>query len=51
MQTLITGCSSGFGLDKVKYFLSRGWAVVATMRQLRLDVLPLSERLRLLRST
>ncbi len=49
MQTvLITGCSSGFGLVTARYFLDRGWAVVATMRQPRQDVLPPSERLRLL---
>jgi len=49
MQTvLITGCSSGFGLETARYFLDRGWAVVATMRKLRADVLPQSDRLRLL---
>ena len=49
MQTvLITGCSSGFGLETARYFLDRGWAVIATMRQPRLDVLPPSERLRVL---
>ena len=45
---LITGCSSGFGLDIARRFLDRGWAVVATMRHLRGDVLPPSDRLRLL---
>ena len=29
---LITGCSSGFGLDTASYFLDRGWTVIATMR-------------------
>ena len=49
MQTvLITGCSSGFGLETARCFLDRGWAVIATMRQPRQDVLPPSERLRLL---
>ena len=49
MQTvLITGCSSGFGLETARYFLDRGWSVVATMRQPRQDVLPPLERLRLL---
>ena len=49
MQTvLITGCSSGFGLETAKFFLDRGWAVVATMRQPCQDVLSPSERLRLL---
>ena len=49
MQTvLITGCSSGFGLDTARCFLDRGWAVVATMRQPREDVLPPSDRLRVI---
>jgi len=43
---LITGCSSGFGLETAKYFLDRDWTVVATMRTPREDVLPPSERLR-----
>lgn len=43
---LITGCSSGFGLETAKYFLERGWKVVATMRVVREDVLPSSENLR-----
>ncbi|GMT98755.1 SDR family oxidoreductase [Corallococcus caeni] len=45
---LITGCSSGFGLDTARYFLERGWKVVATMRTPREDVLPRSEHLRVL---
>ena len=45
---LITGCSSGFGLDIARHFLDRGWAVIATMRHLREDVLPPSDRLGLL---
>ncbi|MCP3727679.1 SDR family oxidoreductase [Paraburkholderia sp. CNPSo 3272] len=49
MQTvLITGCSSGFGLEIARYFLARDWRVVATMRTPRDDVLPPSERLRVL---
>jgi NAD(P)-dependent dehydrogenase (short-subunit alcohol dehydrogenase family) len=45
---LITGCSSGFGLQTAQLFLDRGWQVVATMRSPRPDVLPASERLRVL---
>ncbi|RYY56531.1 MAG: SDR family oxidoreductase [Chitinophagaceae bacterium] len=30
---LVTGASSGIGRDTVKYFQSRGWNVLATMRQ------------------
>ncbi|MEQ5841804.1 SDR family oxidoreductase [Paraburkholderia acidicola] len=49
MQTvLITGCSSGFGLETARYFLARGWRVVATMRTPRSDVLPPSDRLQVL---
>ena len=45
---LITGCSSGFGLETARYFLGQGWSVVATMRQPGADVLPPSDRLRVL---
>ena len=45
---LITGCSSGFGLETAKYFLDREWNVIATMRTPREDVLPRSDRLRVL---
>lgn len=45
---LITGCSSGFGLEAARYFLEREWKVVATMRTPREDVLPRSEHLRVL---
>jgi NAD(P)-dependent dehydrogenase (short-subunit alcohol dehydrogenase family) len=45
---LITGCSSGFGLEIARYFLDRDWRVIATMRKPREDLLPRSERLRVL---
>ncbi len=45
---LITGCSSGFGREIARYFLEREWNVIATMRTPREDVLPRSERLRVL---
>jgi NAD(P)-dependent dehydrogenase (short-subunit alcohol dehydrogenase family) len=45
---LITGCSSGFGLETARLFLEREWNVVATMRTLREEVLPRSDRLRVL---
>ena len=45
---LITGCSSGFGLETARHFLARDWQVIATMRTPRNDVLPPSDRLRVL---
>ena len=45
---LITGCSSGFGLETARTFLARGWRVVASMRRPRGDLLPPSDRLSLL---
>ncbi|CAN7703924.1 SDR family oxidoreductase [Duganella sp. LjRoot269] len=45
---LITGCSSGFGLETAQYFLDREWRVVATMRTPSEDVLPRSEHLRVI---
>ncbi|HVE20534.1 MAG TPA: SDR family oxidoreductase [Acidocella sp.] len=45
---LITGCSSGFGLETAQLFLDRGWDVVATMRAPRSGLLPDSARLRIL---
>jgi NAD(P)-dependent dehydrogenase (short-subunit alcohol dehydrogenase family) len=45
---LITGCSSGYGLETARHFLSNGWNVVATMRTPREDVLPRSSSLRIL---
>jgi len=49
MQTvLITGCSSGYGLETARHFLANGWNVIATMRTPREDILPPSDRLRIL---
>lgn len=45
-NVLITGCSSGYGLETARHFHAQGWNVVATMRTPREDVLPRSERLR-----
>ena len=45
---LITGCSSGFGLEIARHFLAQGWNVVATMRTPDAAILPPSERLRVL---
>jgi NAD(P)-dependent dehydrogenase (short-subunit alcohol dehydrogenase family) len=44
---LITGCSSGYGLETARYFHARGWSVIATMRTPRPDVLPATDRLRI----
>src|SRR5690606_5990436 len=44
---LITGCSSGYGLETARHFHAQGWNVVATMRTPRTDVLPRSDRMRL----
>lgn len=45
---LITGCSSGFGLEIARHFLAHEWNVIATMRTPREDLLPRSQRLRVL---
>ncbi|MDE1179195.1 SDR family oxidoreductase [Paraburkholderia sp.] len=45
---LITGCSSGFGLETARYFLERDWHVVATMRTPREVELPHADRLRVI---
>ncbi|HEU4535856.1 MAG TPA: SDR family oxidoreductase [Polyangiaceae bacterium] len=43
---LITGCSSGYGLETARHFHAQGWNVVATMRTPREGLLPRAERLR-----
>jgi NAD(P)-dependent dehydrogenase (short-subunit alcohol dehydrogenase family) len=45
---LITGASSGYGLETARYFHSHGWRVLATMRTPREDVLPESDRIEIL---
>lgn len=45
---LITGCSSGYGLETARYFHSQGWNVIATMRTPRTELLPDSDRIRVL---
>ena len=45
---LITGCSSGYGLETARHFIAQGWSVIATMRTPRHDLLPASDRLRVL---
>ncbi|HYU98431.1 MAG TPA: SDR family oxidoreductase, partial [Pyrinomonadaceae bacterium] len=41
-------CSSGYGLETARHFHEHGWSVVATMRTPREEVLPRSERMRVL---
>ena len=45
---LITGCSSGYGLETARHFHAHGWNVIATMRAPREDILPRSDRLHVL---
>ena len=45
---LVTGCSSGFGLATATHFHDWGWRVIATMRTPRPELLPASDRLRVL---
>jgi NAD(P)-dependent dehydrogenase (short-subunit alcohol dehydrogenase family) len=45
---LITGSSSGYGLETARHFLAQGWNVIATMRTPRPGVLPQSDRMRVL---
>jgi len=49
MQTiLITGTSSGYGLETARHFLNKGWNVIATMRRPDARLFPASPRLRVL---
>lgn len=43
---LITGCSSGYGLETARHFHAQGWNVIATMRNPRAGLLP-ADRVRL----
>ena len=45
---LITGCSSGYGLETARRFHAQGWKVFATMRTPRTQLLPLSSQLHVL---
>jgi NAD(P)-dependent dehydrogenase (short-subunit alcohol dehydrogenase family) len=45
---LITGCSSGYGLETARHFHAQGWNVIATMRHPCEGILPKSDRLRML---
>lgn len=45
---LVTGTSSGYGLETARHFHAQGWNVIATMRRPREDLLPQSDRIRIL---
>lgn len=45
---LITGCSSGYGLETARRFHAQGWNVIATMRTPREGIVPPSDRMRVL---
>lgn len=47
-SVLITGCSSGYGLETARHFHAQGWKVFATMRTPRSGLLPACERLQVL---
>ncbi|MBU2486852.1 MAG: SDR family oxidoreductase [Alphaproteobacteria bacterium] len=45
---LITGCSSGYGLETARHFLANGWNVIATMRTPRDGLFAQTDRIRIL---
>lgn len=45
---MITGCSSGYGLETARYFHTQGWRVIATMRTPREEGMPRSDAFRVL---
>ncbi|WP_319533057.1 SDR family oxidoreductase [uncultured Cohaesibacter sp.] len=45
---LITGTSSGYGLETARTFLDKGWSVIATMRRPDESLFETSDRLRIL---
>ncbi len=45
---MITGSSSGYGLETARHFLAQGWKVFATMRTPRDDLFPPSDQTRVL---
>lgn len=47
-SVLITGCSSGYGLETARHFHAEGWVVIATMRHPREGLLVSSDRMRIL---
>lgn len=47
-RVLITGCSSGYGLETARHFHAQGWTVIATMRNPHDELFPASDRLRVL---
>lgn len=44
---LITGCSSGYGLETARHFWTQGWNVIATMRTPHEGILPRTDRIRI----